>query len=167
MLASDTGEGFKPLNLPLGWTFGGLAAGLVLGLALGGTAAAGPVQGVTETIGSLWLHALQMTIIPLVAALLVTGIARMVETARAGAMARRTLLTIFAVLAAGTLLSAIATPLLLDVFPIPLAAGQALAASPGEAQEVPGIAEFVLSLVSPNLVAAAAENAMLPLVIFF
>jgi Na+/H+-dicarboxylate symporter len=91
----------------------------------------------------------------------------MAETARAGAMARRTLLAIVAVLAAGTVLAALLTPLLLDAFPIPLAAGQALAAAPGEAQQVPGIAEFVLSLVSPNLVAAAAENAMLPLVIFF
>ncbi len=91
----------------------------------------------------------------------------MVETASAGAMARRTLLTIFAVLACGTLLAAIATPLLLDAFPIPTAAGQALAADPGEAQQVPGIAEFVLSLISPNLIAAAAENAMLPLVVFF
>jgi Na+/H+-dicarboxylate symporter len=108
-----------------------------------------------------------MTIIPLVAALLVTGIARMVETASAGAMARRTLLTIVAVLACGTLAAALLTPLLLEAFPIPAAAGQALAISPAEPQAVPGIASFVLSLISPNLVAAAAENAMLPLVIFF
>ena len=167
MTASAASEGFRPLNLPLGWTFGGLAAGLALGMLIGGSAAADPVLQVTETAGSLWLHALQMTIIPLVSALLVTGIGRMVETANAGALARRTLLTIVAVLACGTLLAAVATPLLLEAFPIPAAAGQALAASPEEAQEVPGIAAFVLSLVSPNLVAAAAENAMLPLVIFF
>src|SRR6478752_4262161 len=94
-----------------------------LKLLLGGTAMADPVLQVTETIGSLWLHALQMTIIPLVAALLVTGIARMVETASAGAMARRTLLTIVAVLACGTLAAAVLTPLLLQAFPIPVAAG--------------------------------------------
>ena len=167
MVTLPSEDSFKPLNLPLGWTFGALVAGLVLGLLLGGTSAADPVLSVTETIGSLWLRALQMTIIPLVAALLVTGIARMVETASAGAMARRTLLTIFAVLACGTLLSAIVTPLLLEAFPIPVAAGQALAADPGEAEVVPGIGQSVLSLVAPNLVAAAAENAMLPLVVFF
>ncbi|WEK48213.1 MAG: dicarboxylate/amino acid:cation symporter [Candidatus Andeanibacterium colombiense] len=165
-MASGTGEMFEPLSLPTGLTFAGLAAGLVLGLLLGGTAAAGPVLAVTETLGTLWLHALQMTIVPLVAALLVTGIARMAETARAGAMARRTLLAIVAVLAAGTALAAVLTPLLLDLFPIPAAAGQALEISV-QPQEVPGIADFVLSLVAPNMVAAAAENAMLPLVVFF
>jgi Na+/H+-dicarboxylate symporter len=164
---SDAGETFKPLKLPAGWTFGALAAGLVLGAVLAQNSAIGSVLAVTETVGSLWLQALQMTIIPLVAALLVTGIARMVETARAGAMARRTLAVFVAVLACGTLLAAIAMPLLLDAFPIPAAAAAALAIAPGEAQQVPGIAEFILSLVSPNLFAAAAESAMLPLVIFF
>lgn len=167
MLASDTHRRFAPLKLPVGWTFGGLAAGLALGMLLAGNAASEPVLAVTGTIGSLWLRGLQMTIIPLVAALLVTGIARMVETASAGAMARRTLGMIFAVLASATLLAAIAMPLLLDAFPIPRAAVGALAVETGEVQQVPGIGEFVLSLVSPNLFSAAAENAMLPLVIFF
>lgn len=167
MERSEAQAGFQALKLPVWWTFGGLAAGLVLGALLGGSRLEAPLLQVTETVGSLWLRALQMTIIPLVAALLVTGISRMVETARAGAMARRTLFFIFAVLAAGTLLSAVATPLLLEAFPIPEAAGAALAADPGEAQAVPGIAEFIQSLVAPNLVGAAAENAMLPLVLFF
>lgn len=166
MTATAASDGIVPLRLPAGWTFGGLAAGLALGLALGGTTAEAPVLGVTETAGALWLRALQMTIVPLVAALLVTGIARMAETARAGAMARRTLLAIVAVLAAGTVLAALLTPLLLQAFPIPSAAQQALAISV-QPQAVPAIGEFVLSLVAPNVIAAAAENAMLPLVVFF
>jgi Na+/H+-dicarboxylate symporter len=108
-----------------------------------------------------------MTIIPLVAALLVTGIARMVATARAGALARRTLLWFVAVLAGGTLLAALATPVLLELFPIPGAAAAALAADGGAAQPVPGIGAFLETLVAPNVVAAAAETAMLPLVVFF
>jgi len=110
---------------------------------------------------------LQMTIIPLVAALLVTGIARMVATARAGAMARRTLAWFLAVLAGGTLLAAFATPGLLEAFPIPGSAAAALAADSGAAQPVPGIGAFFETLVAPNIVAAAAETAMLPLVVFF
>ncbi|WP_226795531.1 dicarboxylate/amino acid:cation symporter [Altererythrobacter sp. CC-YST694] len=160
--------GFEALKLPVWWTFGGLAIGLGLGVLLGGSAIETPVLDITETVGNLWLRALQMTIIPLVAALLVTGISRMVETASAGQMARRTIFTIFAVLACGTLFSALATPLLLEAFPIPVSAGQALAVAQGdEVQAVPGIAEFIRSLVAPNLFAAAAENAMLPLVLFF
>ncbi len=167
MANSADHEAFQALRLPLGWTFSALAAGLALGLAVGETAASAAVLEVAEIVGSLWLRALQMTIIPLVAALLVNGITRMAETARAGAMARRTLITFYIVLTAGTLLSALTMPLLLGAFPIPDAAGLALSTSAGEAQQVPGIKEFVLSLVSPNVVAAAAQDAILPLVIFF
>lgn len=167
MAAAGSGEGFQALKLPVWWTFGGLAAGLALGMAMAGTDLIDPVLGVTETLGALWLRALQMTIIPLVAALLVTGISRLVETASAGAMARRTLLAFIAVLAGGTLVAAVAMPLLLDAFPIPGAAGVALAIDPGAAQQVPALGEFVLSLVAPNIALAAVENAMLPLVVFF
>ena len=105
-----TAETARPLNLPTGWTFAALAAGLALGWLLAGGPAIEPLLAVAEPVGTLWLRALQMTIIPLVAALLVTGIARMVATARAGAMARRTLGWFIAVLACGTLLAAVATP---------------------------------------------------------
>ena len=74
-MASSAAEPFEPLDLPTGWTFAGLAAGLALGLPLGGSAVAPAVLQLTETIGTLWLYALQMTIVPLVVALLVIGIA--------------------------------------------------------------------------------------------
>lgn len=157
----------RPLNLPTGWTFAALAAGLALGWGLAGTRAIEALQLVTEPVGSLWLRALQMTIIPLVASLLVTGIARMVATARAGAMARRALGWFVAVLAAGTLLAALATPVLLEAFPIPAGAAAALAADSGATQAVPGIGAFFETIVAPNVIAAAAETAMLPLVVFF
>lgn len=167
MTTPGTAETARPLNLPTGWTFAALAAGLALGWLLAGGQAIDMVLAVTEPVGTLWLRALQMTIIPLVAALLVTGIARMVATARAGAMARRTLGWFVAVLAGGTLLAAVATPALLEVFPIPGTAAAALAADGGAAQAVPGIGAFFETLIAPNVVAAAAETAMLPLVVFF
>jgi len=167
MAQEQVRDTFTPLKLPVWWTFGGLAAGLMLGLALAGSAAIGQVLAVTETIGGLWLNALQMTIIPLVAALLVTGIVRIMDAANAGAMARRTLGAFAVVLVCGTLFTAIVMPPLLRAFPIPAAAVDALSVTSGEAQQVPGIGAFVLSLVSPNVIAAAAQNAMLPLVVFF
>ena len=123
-------ETLQKIELPAGWTFAALVAGLALGWALSSSSAAGPVLAVAGPVGTIWLRALQMTIIPLVAALLVAGIARMVATARAGAMARRTLLTIAGVLAAGALLAALAMPLLLEIFPIPGTAEAALMAIP-------------------------------------
>src|SRR6478735_3696150 len=167
MTTPGTSDSARTLTLPTGWTFAALAAGLALGWALAGGRAIAPLLALAGPVGTLWLRALQMTIIPLVAALLVTGIARMVATARAGAMARRTLAWFVAVLAAGTLLAAVATPALLAAFPIPGAAPAALAADSGAAQAVPGIGAFFETLVAPNIVAAAAETAMLPLVVFF
>jgi len=158
--------GLRPLTMPATLTFAALLAGLLLGWALAGSAAIDPLLAVAGPVGTLWLRALQMTIIPLVAALLVMGIAKMVETARAGPVARHTLLAILALLAGGTLLAALAMPALLEAFPIPRAASAALATG-GEAQQVPGLGEFFASLVAPNIFAAAVETAMLPLIVFF
>jgi Na+/H+-dicarboxylate symporter len=154
-----------PIKLPVWWTFAALVAGLLLGWALAGTPAEEPAVAIAGPVGTLWLRALQMTIVPLVAALLVTGVSQMVAAARAGAVAVRTLGLFYAVLAAGTVLAAVGMPALLAAFPVP--ASQAGAAAAGPAQAVPGIGDFLASLVAPNVVAAAAETAMLPLVVFF
>ena len=98
------------IKLPAGWTFAALIAGLAVGWALSGGPVEAGAAAVAGPVGTVWLRALQMTIVPLVAALLVTGIAQMIATARAGPVARRTLLTIFAVLAAGTVFAAFAMP---------------------------------------------------------
>lgn len=155
------------IRLPAGWTFAALLAGLALGWALSGSSMAETTGAIAGPLGSLWLRGLQMTIVPLVAALLVTGIVQMVATARAGPVARRTLLTFFAVLAVGTVFAALATPPLLEAFPIPGRAAAALAAEEAAAQPVPGLGAFIESLVADNVIAAAAETAMLPLVVFF
>ncbi len=154
--------------MPAGWTFAALLAGLAVGWAFSSTAAADTVAAAASPVGTIWLRGLQMTIVPLVAALLVTGIVRMVATAQAGKMARRTLLTILAILAAGTVLAAVAMPALLETFPIPGREAAALVGGGGgEIQTVPGIGAFFESLISSNVIAAAAETAMLPLIVFF
>jgi len=163
---SSPAIGLQPIDLPVRTTFAALAAGLVLGWLVSGSAAEGPVVAITGPVGSLWLRALQMTIIPLVVSLMITGIAGMVATARAGAMAQRTLAVIFAVLAAGTVFAALAMPALLELVPVPGSAAGALAAGAVSPQQVPGLGEFVTSLIAPNIVAAAAETAMLPVIIF-
>ncbi|TNE57167.1 MAG: cation:dicarboxylase symporter family transporter, partial [Sphingomonadales bacterium] len=127
---------------------------------------AGLLQWVSP-IGDLWLRALQMTIIPLVAALLVLGIAQLVSAASAGAAARRMLLLVFVALVTSGFVAAIFMPLLLELVPIPGSASAFLADTPQETQMVPELGAFISSLVAPNIVAAAAETAMLPLTIFF
>ncbi|MEO0691208.1 MAG: cation:dicarboxylase symporter family transporter, partial [Pseudomonadota bacterium] len=77
------------IRLPVLATFGSLVFGLAVGV---GFSDQGIPNAVTETValvGSLWLRALQMTIIPLVASLLVLGLVQMVDAARAGDAARK------------------------------------------------------------------------------
>lgn len=68
---------------------GGAAAGLVL--ARVAPAAAAAVVAVAEPVGTLWLHALQMTVVPLIVSLLVVGVAQAADIAATGRIARRSL----------------------------------------------------------------------------
>ncbi len=164
--ARDGGPQLISVTIPAGWTLAALIAGIAAGFALSRTTLLEPALAVAEPIGTLWLRALQVTIVPLVAALLVLGLSRMAEAARAGSAARRMLGWVFAVLVSAGIVGALLTPALLALFPPPAAASGVLSAN-GPAQEVPGIAAFVESLIAPNIVAAAAETAMLPLTLFF
>ena len=155
------------IRLPVWWTFGGLVIGLALGGLLAGSQLLDTLLPVTDIVGSLWLRALQMTIIPLVASLLVLGIAKLVRAASAGAVARRMLLLVVSILFLSGLSTALLMPLLLDLFPPPPSAAALLNTSEVASQTVPGIGDFISSLIAPNVIAAAAETAMLPLTIFF
>jgi len=150
------------------WTLGGLAAGLALGLVLRGTELLAAALRVAEPVGALWLRGLQMTILPLVASLLFVGIVRTVAAASAGALARRTLVWFAGVLLAGAIAAAVLMPTILAAVPIPPAAAGALAPAIAvrDAAPVPGLADFVTSLVPVNVIASAAENAMLPVIVF-
>lgn len=155
------------IRLPVALTFAALIGGLGAGIV---GAMAGAPQGVTDIaglIGGLWLRALQMTIIPLVAALLVLGLVQMILAARVGTVARRMIaLMVFVQLAGGAFTSLVMPPLL-RAFPVPQGASAFLAQTPADVGEVPKVLDFLASLVSPNIVAAAAETAMLPLTLFF
>ena len=165
-VARDTG-GLVTIRLPVWWTFGGLVAGLLTGLLLANSSAIAPLLEVTKPVGTLWLRALQMTIIPLVAALLVLGIVKMITAASAGRTALLTICSIAALLVFSGVASVIAMPLLLDAFPAPAGAAGIFDAPEAQAQAVPTIGDFIASLIAPNIIQAAAETSTLPLTIFF
>lgn len=152
------------------WTFAALAVGLLggIGLAFAAPTALPAVLAVAEPVGDLWLRALQATIVPLVAALLFTGVVQTVATASAGALARRSLGLFLLVLGFSAAMSLTITPLILDVLPIPGAAGEALRSSLGGAPSgpVPGLADYLKSIVPTNVLDAAANDRMLPMILF-
>ena len=74
---------------------------------------------VAEPVGGMWLNALRMTIVPLVVALLITGIAASAEAARAGRLATRALILFVVLLWISSIAAALLTPLFLNLFPLP------------------------------------------------
>ncbi|MEO1488031.1 MAG: cation:dicarboxylase symporter family transporter [Pseudomonadota bacterium] len=155
------------IRLPVLSTFAALLVGLGLGVALARYEVSAALVEVIALIGSLWLRALQMTIIPLVASLLVLGLSQMIAAASAGAAAQRFIALVLSVAVAGGVFTALALPALLSAVPIPVSASAFLAETPADAGEVPRVLEFLKTLIAPNVIAAAAETAMLPLTIFF
>ncbi len=158
------------VRVPAGWTLGGLALGLGIGIALSTGEGSPAIVDAAEWLGGLWLRGLQMTIVPLVVALLVMGIVRTIAAAQAGRMAVWTLAQFAAILVAGTTMAALVMPRLLDMFPIPVQAAQALreGLAGAEAQAaVPSLAAFVTALVPTNVLASAAADAILPTIVFF
>ncbi|MBX5461968.1 MAG: cation:dicarboxylase symporter family transporter [Steroidobacteraceae bacterium] len=149
--------------------------GLVAGLALGALLAAADsllatrVAGVVEPVGSLWLNALRMTIIPLIVTMLITGVASAAETAATGRLAARALLLFVIVLTAAALLGSIVTPLALAWWPVsPDAAAAFRAGAPGAdaIPKLPGLRDWLTNVIPANPFKAAADGDMLPLVIF-
>lgn len=148
-----------------------LVAGLSLGIAAAaiGGAWAELLIFVTEPIGKLWLNGLQMTIIPLVVSLLITGIAAGAEAARASRLAARSILLFITLLAISSIIAAVLMPVFLSFWPLPTGAGDALRSALQMSEpigEVPSFSEFLLAIVPTNPLAAAVDTAVLPLIIF-
>ncbi|MFZ4748487.1 MAG: cation:dicarboxylate symporter family transporter, partial [Sphingomonas sp.] len=122
-----------------------------------------------DIIGTLWLNGLRMTVVPLVVALLVTGVVQSAAAARAGPMAARTIIWIVAMMFLSAVAGAILTPSLLALFPMPVESAAALRAAlttTAAVGEQPSLRDFVVALVPTNPVAAASETSVLPLLIF-
>jgi Na+/H+-dicarboxylate symporter len=146
--------------------------GLVAGLAIG-TGVSWLRQptlltavSVVEPIGTLWVNAIRMTVIPLVVSLLITGIAS--DTARSvGKIGGRALFWFVALVAGGALLATLAAPLLLAAARFDATAiVPALQPGPSAQIELPPFRDWLVGLVPANPVRAAADGAMLPLIVF-
>ncbi len=123
-------------------------------------------------MGGLWLDALKMTVIPLIIALLITGIVSGADQARAGGIAGRSILWFVVVLTSSAAFGALAMPALLEAFPLPTSAAEALRAglasvdSSATAASVPTVQDWLRGLIPTNPIAAAANDKVLALVVF-
>ena len=149
--------------------FFGLLLGAVLGLVLDAFApvAAQHAAAIAQPVGRLWLNALQMTIVPLVMGLLIVGVAQAADAAASGRIARRTLAWILGLATASAMFTAAFAPFLLSFAPRSEALTDALRAATGTIPAPEGsVAASLAALVPTNAIAAAAQGAIVPLVVF-
>ena len=159
-------------NLRAYYALAALIAGLIAGM-FANRVAPGVREdalGVASFVGTLWLNALKMTVIPLVVALLVVGVAKSAEAAQTGRVAGRSVLWIVIICTASAIFGALATVLLTDAFPLPRATAALLQGALANVEKttgsLPGPAEFFKGVIPPNLFAAANNGDILPLTVF-
>ena len=138
----------------------GIAIGLVLGLAFGIVAAAtgsphlaAAAQAIAP-LGTLFVNLVRMVVVPLVAATVFTGVARLGDPRKLGRLGAITLLFFWS-----TTLVAIATGMAMMKLALPFA--PATVAPLGESPSVdrlPGAVDFLLGLIPVNPVDAAARG---------
>ncbi len=148
----------------------GLAAGLALGALLlaSGAAFAPGAAAVIEPVGAVWLNALKMTIIPLVLALLVTGIASAADAAKSGGMTARALAWFALFVVVGAVFAVVVSEAILWLWPIEpgVAAALTAGANPSAVPPIPSTAETLTGIVPSNIFAALSSGDMLPIVLF-
>ena len=130
---------------------------------------AGPA-GIIEAFGGLWLNALRMTVVPLVASLVITGIASVTDTAKTGGLVLRAVILFTVLIFFSATLAVLATQGWLALWPLDPAAAQAFVAGIGDQavaiREPPTFASWLQGLAPQNPVSAAANDNILALVVF-
>lgn len=148
----------------------GLAAGLAAGMAVSASAheALTAAGSILELAGSLWINAILMTILPLIVSKLVVSIAGHDDPSALGRLGWRAG-ALFLILLTGTAaLGAAVMPAVFARLPISAAESAALRASVAQTATgaAPTAGQWLLGLVPANAMRAAADGAIVPLLVF-
>ena len=150
-----------------------LGVAIVAGVVIAATGSAPLVRAADfiAPVGALWVNAIRMTVIPLVVSLLITGVASASDVRSIGRIGGRTLLVFVLLLAGVAIVVMPFGPALFRLLPrnasVQLPAGAAEAASEVAAGgQVQTFSSWLVSLLPPNPIAAAATGAMMPLILF-
>lgn len=145
----------------------GLAAGAGVS-ASGSTALAATIPWI-EPLGTLFVNAIRMTVVPLVVATLIVGVNATPDRKTVGRLGGRTLVTfvlflfgaaIFAVLAGRPLLS------MMDTGDSAAALRMFATDSASAPAKIPTFSQWLVDLVPANPIKAAADGSALPLIVF-
>ncbi len=151
----------------------GLALGLIFGLLAvrSGSPALLALARDVEPVGTLFVNAIRMTVVPLVVAILITGI---VATGDAGLLTRLGLRSLLLGVGLTTSVAVFAMAISLPVFArmqIDPVAAESLRQSVTSGNALPavappGLAQWLVDLVPTNPIKAAADGSLLPLLVF-
>jgi Na+/H+-dicarboxylate symporter len=115
-------------------------------------------------LGTLFLNALKMLIVPLILAAVISGVASLGDVRKLGRLGGITLAYYLSTTCVAVLLGLLMVNLIrpgvgLDLGQVSIPEGLAAKADVG-------VSDILLSLISPNLIASAAETQLLPLIVF-
>ena len=150
-----------------------LVGAIVLGLIVSASHSASMLAAAdfVAPIGTIWVNAIRMTVIPLVVALIITGVASARDVAGIGRMGWRTIIVCVALILGAAIVIIPIAPSIFALSPSggprpALPAGAVEAAQAVTASGKQTFATWLVSLIPSNPIAAAANGSMVQLILF-
>ena len=150
----------------------GLALGLLggIGFSLLDASSASKLPSMIEPIGTLWVNAIRMTVIPLLMALMITAIAGQGNTGIVAQLGGKAMAWFISMIVASSLFCFLVAPPLIAMLSIDPEASRTLLESTATenigSSDLPPFRDWLVALIPINPVRAAADNAVLPLIVF-
>jgi proton glutamate symport protein len=127
-----------------------------------------------EPLGTLWINAIRMTVIPLVVGSLIVGITSAPDAKSIGRVGRGAIVFFVVTLFVAAAYASLIAPVFIDRIPLDPAAiasmresaSSAGTAAAQSAANIPTFSRWLVDLVPSNPIKAAADGALLPLIIF-
>lgn len=152
-----------------------LGAGFALGIPLAGSesAFAGGLLAVLGPVGTVFINAIRMTVIPLVVSTLISGVTSAPDPRSVGRIGARAIVLFVVVVAVAAAFAVLLGSPLIALIPLDPTAVDALrsgaangaTAAAESARSIPSAGEWLVSLVPANPIRAAADGAMLPVIV--
>lgn len=145
-----------------------------VGISSANSPALSGLVALVEPVGTLWINAIRMTVVPLVVGSIIVGVTSAPDARTIGRVGSRALVLFLVLLVGGGVFAALAAPPLMARIPLDPAAIAALRESGADAagaaaesvRKIPTFTQWLTELVPVNPVKAAADGAMLPLIVF-
>jgi Na+/H+-dicarboxylate symporter len=141
-----------------------IVIGVLLGLVSGWIW--GPAMESVAWMGTLFLNALKMLIVPLILAAVISGIASMGDIRKLGRLGGITVGYYFCTTGIAVLIGLIMVNLIQPGEGLNIQMGTQEVSEHISSKGEVGASDILMSMVSPNLIASSADNQLLPLIVF-